>query len=122
MGPQQETAPPVKSWPEREKARLNEALGGRWECWYTPVYQPSGYAWSARPAGASASVCQAAAPDELLEKIAAYEQVLTAHIARARQELAETPESWTGRRDLLLSRLDALRTLQSVLPAATDAP
>ena len=46
MGPQQQTAPLVKSWPDREKERLNAALYGRWEVWYVPVYQPSGYAWS----------------------------------------------------------------------------
>jgi hypothetical protein len=47
----------------------------------------------------------------LVEAVREYEEHLGDHIATTRKELDETPEGWTGRRDMLRTRLMALEDL-----------
>jgi hypothetical protein len=84
-----------------------------WDLWR--IGASSAYStWSAKPSGASTAVpgCAGLADRESVIRAAReYQADLPARIAETEQELEETPASWVGRRDLLSSRLAALRNL-----------
>ena len=106
MGPHTRT-------PETALAEARRQVPG-WEIWAIDQVRPIGRTWSARPVGATTAVTGCiGVPDleTLVRAVREYERHLDEHISTTRKELDETPESWTGRVEMLTARLSALEGL-----------
>lgn len=109
-----QTSDEVKVWARGELVRVAAILGDDWLAWYveTPYDPGSPFTWCAKPCGARAATCSAAAPGELVEAVREYVAGLSVHLADARAELEAIAPSRPGRFELVRDLVDALEALK----------